>query len=65
MFNIFMNDVFCVVDSDNMFNYADDNTVLGICGMETIQTLKYKLEQEATNITRKRFSEKNNSCVYK
>ena len=31
-----------------MFNYADDNTVLGICGND--QTLKYKLEQEARNI---------------
>ena len=30
LFNIFLNDIFCFINNENFFNYADDNTFYSI-----------------------------------
>ena len=48
LFNIFLNDIFNVVTSSKLYNYADDNTVS--CSDRNIETVKQHLEEDSLSL---------------
>ncbi len=49
MFNIFMNDMFVILEMCEDYNYADDNTISDV--KDTQDELKRSLEHDASNVT--------------
>ena len=48
LFNIFMNDIVCIIKEGTLFNYADDNTIMAVS--KTLNTTTLKLQAECKNI---------------
>jgi hypothetical protein len=48
LFNVFINDIFQVVDHSTMYNYADDNTLFN-CHKD-VETVKANLEHDASKV---------------